>query len=197
MSIDAMGITALFGTLTGLASVAGNLFFKYYEEKNKNEHYKIERKHQIAKETYQKIFNQKMKLYTNLYNIYLDHRKKIQSIGREFCDVDDNGKIYLEQITPQKIFMDTFFKIKSEIEKNIFLISHELDDIFFPMLEAYEKEENNIQNLLHLREISDEEAKIEFEEFSKRLYQNYQNTMNKFWEQLKKEIREIREKNKG
>jgi len=43
--------------------------------------------------------------------------------------------------------------------------------------------------------ISDEEeANQEYEKLVENFYKNHKESMNKFWEQLKKEIREIREK---
>ena len=187
-------IITIIGALTALISVAGTLYNKMLEEENKSKFFELEKKHQISKETYQQLFDKKMALYENLYKIYLQYKKDVQGIGRDiyFNDVEQP---YSERITPQKIFNKTFKKIKDEIEKNFLIISQELERYFLPMLDTYEKKENILQHYNDLGVISDEEeAKQENEKLNKKFYKEHKETMNKFWEQLKKEIREIREK---
>ena len=125
-------IIAIIGSLTAFISVAGTLYNKMLEEENKSKLFELEKKHQISKETYQQLFDKKMALYENLYEIYLQYKKDVQGIGRDIY-VNDVEQPYSERITPQKIFNETFEKIKDEIEKNFLIISQELERYFLPL----------------------------------------------------------------
>jgi|GEM_PF-4522504 len=55
-------VIALIGTLSALVSVVWTQYNKSQEEANKQEQFKLEKKHQISKEKYQELFNRKIEL---------------------------------------------------------------------------------------------------------------------------------------
>jgi len=118
-----VGVISLIGALTGLVSIIGGFWIDRLKSKNDLEKFKYDKKHQISKETFQKIFDKKWLLFKKLSHMMDEYRYKRAGIGLyEYEGQYEDKKIYEYEIAI--IYLK---KILTEIKKDIFYISNSLE----------------------------------------------------------------------
>jgi hypothetical protein len=118
-----VGVIPLIGALTGLVSIIGGFWSDRLKSKNDLEKFKYDKKHQISKETFQKIFDKKWLLFKKLSHMMDEYRYKRAGIGLyELKGQYEDKKIYEYEIAI--IYLK---KILIEIKKDIFYISNSLE----------------------------------------------------------------------
>jgi hypothetical protein len=186
-------IIGIVGSLTGLLGVCYSIYSKKRDADLKEKQFALEKRYKISKEKYQELMEEKIDLYIILHNLYLEFIKASQSIGRTKYDYDcDENKMVREEITKEKIIIDTFFKLKNLIEKKPLLISEELEKLFLPMLKSYEKNKNIFDEMWDYGIVDEFNSNKEWRKLVRKFYEDNENNWNSFWAQLKKEIREMR-----
>ncbi len=188
-------VIAFIAVLTGLVSVIWTQYNKKIEEDNKRIQAKEDKKHQISKEKYQQLFEQKIDLYNNLYSLSLKYKQDLQDIGREDYEFDANGSEAYFQITEEDICFNTFKEIKTLIEKNIFVTSEELEVLFVGALLDYEKNKSSFR---HIRDTGSYGDNNDLKDISEKMNQEFCNkhkiTIDKLFYQVKSEISTLRSK---
>jgi len=185
-------VMALVGSLTALVSVTWTQYNKYTEEKNKFKLAEYDKKHQISKDTYQKLFDKKITVYKNLYDELLKYKKRLTEIGKQDYDVDSRGEMIYTEISAEDVNISTLTNIFSIIEKNIFLISPEIEEIFEELSIAYKQKENEFEWLLE-EVIGDEyEAREENSKLDKKFFKEHQKNINQLFRQIEIEIKDMK-----
>jgi len=182
-------IIGVVGSLTGLLGVYYSIYSKKREMDIKEKQFNLEKRYKISKEKYQKLMEEKIELYIKLNDLYLTFIKTLQSIGNINYEFDDNT---YEEITKGKIVMDTFLKLKDLIERNPLLVSEKLEKLFLPMLKNYEKNKNIFDEMWDYGIVDELNSNKEWRKLVRKFYEDNENNWNSFWQQLKKEIREMR-----
>ena len=185
-------VIALVGTLTALVSVAWTQYNKKIEEENKFKLAEYDKKHQISKETYQKLFDEKISVYKGLYNELLKYKKRLADIGKENYDIDSQGEMIFTEVTVEDVSISTLRDIFSIIEKNIFLISPKVEKIYSDLSHTYRKKENAFEFMLNNVISTEGEARDENDRLDKKFFEEHQNKIKDLFKQIECEIKEMK-----
>ena len=185
-------VIALVGTLTALVSVAWTQYNKKIEEENKFKLAEYDKKHQISKETYQKLFDEKISVYKGLYNELLKYKKRLADIGKENYDIDSQGEMIFTEVTVEDVSISTLWDIFSIIEKNIFLISPKVEKIYSDLSHAYRGKENAFKFMLDNVISTEGEARDENDRLDKKFFEEHQNKIKDLFMQIEFEIKEMK-----
>ena len=185
-------VIALVGTLTALVSVVWTQYNKKIEEENKFKLAEYDKKHQISKETYQKLFDEKISVYKGLYNELLKYKKRLADIGKENYDIDSQGEMIFTEVTVEDVSISTLWDIFSIIEKNIFLISPKVEKIYSDLSHAYRGKENAFKFMLDNVISTEGEARDENDRLDKKFFEEHQNKIKDLFKQIECEIKEMK-----
>jgi hypothetical protein len=194
-------IIALIGSLTGLLGL-GVTFYSKYRDSNikdkelelKKEQFDLEKKHQISKEIYQKLFEKKIFVYKNLYDELLKYKKRLLDIGKEYYDIDSQGDTIFSKVTAENVNISSLQDIFSIIEKNIFLISPKIEKIYTDLSRIYREKENEFEFMLNNDISSEREAEDESNRLDKKFFEEHQNKITELFKQIEYEIKEMKNK---
>ncbi len=185
-------VIALVGSLTALISVTWTQYNKHIEEKNKFKLAEYDKKHQISKDTYQKLFDEKITVYKNLYDELLKYKKRLTEIGKQDYDVDSRGEMIYTEVSAEDVNISTLTNIFSIIEKNIFLISPKVEEIFEELSIAYKQKENEFEWLLEEIIGNEHEAREENSKLDKKFFKEHQKNINQLFKQIEIEIKDMK-----
>ena len=185
-------VMALVGSLTALVSVTWTQYNKHIEEKNKFKLAEYDKKHQISKDTYQKLFDEKITVYKNLYDELLKYKKRLTEIGKQDYDVNSYGQMIYTEVSAEDVNISTLTNIFSIIEKNIFLISPEVEEIFEELSIAYKQKENEFEWLLEEIIGDEHEAREENSKLDKKFFKEHQKNINQLFKQIEIEIKDMK-----
>ena len=192
-------IIALIGSLTGLLGL-GITFYSKYRDSNikdkelelKKEQFELDKKHQISKEIYQKLFEKKIFVYKNLYDELLKYKKRLSDIGKEDYNIDTQGDMIFTAVTVEDVNISTLRDIFSIIEKNIFLISPKIEKIYTDLSRIYREKENEFEFMLNNDINSEREAKDESNRLDKKFFEEHQNKITELFRQIEYEIKKMK-----
>jgi len=185
-------VMALVGALTALVSVVWTQYNKKIEEENKFRLAEYDKKHQISKETYQKLFDEKIKVYKSLYDELLKYKKRLADIGKEDYDIDSQGDMIFTEVTAEDVNISTLRDIFSIIEKNIFLISPKVEKIYSDLSHAYRGKENEFEFMLSNVISTEGEARDESDRLDKKFFEEHQNKIKDLFTQIEFEIKKMK-----
>lgn len=185
-------VMALIGALTALVSVLWTQYNKKLEEENKFKLAEYDKKHQISKETYQKLFDEKISVYKSLYNELLKYKKRLADIGKQDYDIDSQGEMIFTEVSAENVNISTLINIFSIVEKNIFLISPKVEEIYVNLSYAYKQKENDFEFMLDTIIDGEEEAREESNKLDKNFFEVHQNKINELFKQIEMEIKEMK-----
>jgi hypothetical protein len=186
-------IITVIGSLTGLIVT----FYSKYRDSNirekeldlKKQHFESEKKHQISKETYQKIFDQKLLLYKKLHSTLLQYNNRLHDIGIEI-----NLGYTSEVITEDAIAVKSLTDILSLLEENIFYLSENLEAEYRKINDSYKKalydfEADKQLGVYGHNEYVEDEALMHS---NSRFYENHKDDMNHLFNLIEQEIKQIK-----
>lgn len=193
-------IIGLIGSFTGLLGLAITFYSKYRDsnikEKElelKKEQFELDKKHQIAKEVYQELFSNKIQVYKNLYDELMKYKKKLTEIGKEDYDIDSNGEMIYSEVTTEDINITTLINIFTIVEKNIFVVSLEIEKLISTLMISYQSKENEF-DWLFSNEISTEDEAIRINhKLDKEFFINHQNKIDELFNQIECEIKKMKQ----
>lgn len=193
-------IIAVIGSLTGLLAL-GITFYSKYRDSNikdqelelKKEQFNLEKKHQISKEKYQELFEQKIDVYKKLYSQINKFRKQLYDVGRYFEGRDEYNEFTMEELTIEDVNITTLKNIFQEIEDNHFAISNKLMESYQDIYDLYKKSTQEFTFMYDVGAIDHEEAKEKWEEIKNKFYEDYKTNIDKFFNQIDLEIKEIKQ----
>ena len=174
MDLDLKDCLAIIGSLTGLVSVFGTIYIKYIELKNNNEQLKLDKQHQITKETYQKLFSQKIELYMKLQSIINDFYNGLRTIGNEFYDFDEIDGHIMYKVSGNEIIQKLFKSLETELENNTFIVSNSLYEQYQKVSKPFKELQNDIDTA---KEVYGDEDAHSF--YSKNSYEFHKNPTKK------------------
>lgn len=185
-------VIALVGTFTALVSVIWTQYNKKLEEENKFKLLEYDKKHQISKDTYQKLFDEKISIYKSLYEELLKYRKRLADIGEQDYDVNSQGEMVFTEVSTEEVNISTLRNILSIIEKNIFLISSKAEIIYNELSHSYRLKENEFQFMLEEVIAGEQEAIVESNKSDKSFFEAHQKKINELFNQIETEIRAMK-----
>ena len=185
-------VIALVGTLTALVSVIWTQYNKKLEEENKFKLLEYDKKHQISKETYQQLFDEKISIYKSLYEELLKYKKRLADIGKQDYDMNSQGEMIFTEISTEEVNISTLRNILSIIEKNIFLISSKAEIIYNELSHSYRLKENEFQFMLEEIIGGEQEAIVESNKSDKKFFEAHQKKINELFNQIEIEIKEMK-----
>lgn len=185
-------VMALIGSLTALISVMWTQYNKSLEERNKLSMFKLEKSHQISQEVYQELFKNKLFIYKNLYDELIKYKKRLTEIGKEDYDMDSNGEVIYSEITKEDINILTLKSIFSIVEKNIFVISLEIEDILSNLMISYQSKENEFDWLFQNGISTEHEAIDTNKKLDKKFFIEHQKQISKLFNQIESEIKQMK-----
>lgn len=185
-------IITLLGALSGLVTVIWTQYNKSIEEKNKLKQFELEKKHQISKEKYQELFNKKIDVYQYLYLEVNKFNKQLHDLGRYIDIRDKYDDITMEEVKIEKICVKTLKNIFKIIEKNYFVISNELMELYKEVYKHYKNERKDFDTKNDFGVLDNEE---EYEEYNKiviAFYNKNKSLINNFFNLIESETKEIK-----
>ena len=114
MDIDCKNLVPIIGSITGLVSVIWTFVDKHGD-----------RKYQISKDTYQKIFDRKLLVYRDLNDTLFDYNQKLTSMK----DLKEDDSYKLEMETLEKVF--------EIMKKYFFILSPKIESHYKKLDKAY------------------------------------------------------------
>ena len=124
---------AILSVTIALVSLIATFYFRYreanYKEKeldSKDKQFEIEKKHQVSKETYQKIFDKKLRVYKQLHSKLIHYNNRLHDIGLEYYGYDEDGPIH-DIVTEEEVTVKSLKDILSYMKENIFFMSEDLE----------------------------------------------------------------------
>ncbi len=184
-------VTALVGTLSALVSVVWTQYNKSREEDNKQRQFELEKKYQISKETYQKIFDKKIDVYQSLYNEIHKFKKQVYEIGKYFDDVDGYGNLTIEQLTIENVNVSALLRIFKLIDENHFLISTELMEDYQRIYDLYRKSTQEFEFMNDVGAIDN--PKEQWQNIRADFFGQYKKVINDFFNQIENEIKKMKQ----
>lgn len=193
-------IIAIIGSLTGLLAL-GITFYSKYRESNikdkelelKKEQFDLEKKHQISKEKYQELFENKIDVYNMLYSEINKFRKQLYNVGTYFNTQDAYGNIDMEQLTVEDVNVTALTSLFKHIESNQFIISDELMDSYRSLYDLYRKHSAEFDFMLDEGAYGDPiEADEEWLKIRDSFYETYKKYIEDFFNQIEKEIKAMK-----
>ncbi len=165
-------IASILGTLTGLVTVV----WTFIDKNN-------DRKHQISKDAYQKIFNRKLLIYRDIYDILNEYQQKIKS--------EKNISEYNEY----RLEMEALEKIFDKIKEQFFILSAEIESHYKKLYLEY-KTANNAYYKEYGSFHMDPHGNMDFyyNEIKREFYDKNQQNIKNFLNTIEKEIQKERDK---
>lgn len=124
---------AILSVSIALISLLATSYFRYREANYKdnelqikNEQFELDKKHQISKETYQKVFDKKLRVYKQLHLKLIHYNNKLHNIGLEYRGYDEDGP-FEDVVTEEEVKVKSLTDILSYMEENIFFMSEALE----------------------------------------------------------------------
>jgi len=188
--------TAIFTLISSILTLIVGYFFNLKSQDKKNVQdlkiKELEQKYKISQETYQKLFDKRIKVYNNLHNKLYSHKKNILNIGREIEEDDDFGRTTFTRIKEQDVYI-TFIKELCEfLEVNIFYISKELETNFVNISLPFELKNSKNSDIWIFSNMDNDDLKKEFERVDEKFYIQHQKDINNLIKLLEDEIKLIK-----
>ena len=189
-------VIAITGTLTGFLGLIITVYSKYRDSKIKmaelelkKEQIAIDKKHQITKETYQKLFEQKIKIYEELYTTVNKFKKQLYDVGTYFLKEQYQREPSMEQLTVEDVNISALRNIFTIIQKNHFLVSNDLMENYEKLYDLYRKHTAEFNFMLDVGAYGDpNETDKEWERIRDEFYESYRSSIDGFFTQIEKEI---------
>jgi hypothetical protein len=190
-------IIAIISSLTGLLAL-GITFYSKYRDSNikdkelelKKEQFVLEKKHQISKEKYQELFEQKINVYKNLYSKIYKFKQQLYEVGKYFDGEDEYGRQTMDELKVEDVNVATLQSIFKEIENNYFVISNELIATYEKIYDLYRKNSAEFDFLMNVGAIDN--PKQEWKKIKSGFYSDYKELINSFFEQIENEIKTMK-----
>ena len=191
-------IIAIIGSLTGLLAL-GITFYSKYRDSNikdkelelKKEQFDLEKKHQISKEKYQELFEQKIDVYKNLYSEIHKFKKQLYEVGKYFDGEDEYGRHTMDELKVEDVNIATLQMIFKEIQNNHFVISNELMITYEKIYDLYRKNSAEFDFMLDVGAIDN--PKQEWEKIRDGFYAEYKELIDSFFKQIETETKKIKQ----
>ncbi len=186
-------VIAFVAALTGLVSVIWTQYNKKIEEDNKRIQAEEDKKYQISKETYQKLFEQKIKLYEKLYTQINKFKKQLYDVGKYFNTVDSYGRQDMEKLTVEDVSVSALQEIFNSIQENHFVVSNELMDSYLKLYDLYRNHTAEFDFMYDVGAYGHpDEIKSEWGKIRNKFYEKYKNTIDEFFNQIEQDTREMK-----
>jgi len=190
MDLDLKDYLAIIGSGTGLISIFCTYYIKFIELKNKTEQLKLDKQHQITKETYQKLFSQKIELYITLQSIINDFYNGLRTIGNESYDFDEINGYMMYKVSGNEIIQKLFKSLETELENNTFIVSNSLYEQYQKISKPFKELQNDIDNVKE--GYDDEDAHSFYSKNSYKFHKNNKVEIKNFLKLINDEIKEIK-----
>jgi hypothetical protein len=193
-------LLAVIGSLTGLFSLFVTFYIKLRDSNIKDNELELkkiqfesEKYHQIAKETYQKIFEKKLLLYKELYSILNLYNNRLHNVGIEIIF----GYKKSEVVTEDEIAVASFNEIITLIEKNIFYLSEIIEAEYKKVNDHYQKalysfEEDKQLGVYRSYGDDNEIENTALADSNSRFYQKHKDDVKKLFSLIEFEIKQIK-----
>ena len=113
-------------------------------------------------------------------------------IGKEDYDMDSNGEVIYSEITTEDINILTLKSIFSIVEKNIFVISLEIEDILSNLMISYQSKENEFDWLFQNAISTEHDAIDTNKKLDKKFFIEHQKQISKLFNQIEIEIKQMK-----
>ena len=193
MDLNVKDYTTIISSLIGLiGALAGlyTLYLRHIELKNNAEQFKLEKQHQITKETYQKLFSQKIELYIKLQSIVNNFYNELKTIGNESYDFDIINGDTKHKVSGNTIIQNLFNSLETEVKNNTLIISDTLSEQYKKVNDPFKNLQNDIKNAEEV--LGQEEASPFYTEASFTFHKNNKKEIKIFLNLVNNEIKEIR-----
>ncbi|MBU1669133.1 hypothetical protein KKC13_12000 [bacterium] len=190
MDLDVKDTLAIIGSVTGLISICGAVCLKWLELKNKAVELKEEKKHQITKEMYQKLFSQKIELYIELQSIVNDFYLGLKTIRNKSYDFDETHGYMMYETSGNEIIETLCNSLEKKLENNRFIISESLYEQYQKIIIPFKNLQNEINNS---KEVHDDTNYSSFySEESYRFHKNNKKEISTLLTLIQNEIIELK-----
>lgn len=194
----------IVGSLTGLLSVIFTLYSKKREANIKDaelelkkKHFIADKNHSISKEKYQFLFEKKIDLYVNLHRQVSKLNRQLYKVGHLINGYDANGNFIDEEITEDKLTIDSLTDIFKLIEADHFLITAELDLIYNKVFDLYKKSTSEFDFLYSVGAMDYHDAQDSWPDLRKKIYQEHKDQIQALFNQIELDTKEIKSKIDG
>ncbi|MDD5455454.1 MAG: hypothetical protein PHV30_00310 [Candidatus Margulisbacteria bacterium] len=188
-------VIAILGTLSGLVSVllgaiisANGNKIKQKELQLTEQQFISDKKHQISKEKYQKLFKERIEVYKQIFIELKKLSKNLRVVGNALYRVDQFGCDRTEVITTEKVNVKTLQTLFKLIEDNSFLISEKTLELVKGLEDFYWKYRAETDSLYDVGAIGPDDIDDAIESDHKKFYEEQVNRIKEFYIQIEQEI---------
>ncbi len=187
------GLTGLFGVIVTIYSKKRDSVIREKELELKQEQLALEKKYQITKETYQKLFEKKIQVYERLYSSVNKFKKQLHNVGMYFESEDEYGRHTMEALTVEDVSISTLKEVFKEIQDNHFLISNGLMKEYEKLYDLYKEHTKEFEFILDVGAYgSPDELDAEWAKVRDSFYSKYKDVIDSFFKKIEKEIEEMK-----
>lgn len=183
-------VIALVSSLTALVSIIWTQYNKSVEEYNKEKQFELDKKHQISKEKYQKLFEQKIDVYQKLYSEINKFKKQSYNVGRYIDKIDEYGDIDPQELKEEDVSIETLEKLFKHIGENHFVISNKMMEKYIALYDLYAESRKEFNIMYDFDTIAN--PKEELKKLKGSFYNNYKKTIDNFFDQIESETKQIK-----
>lgn len=190
-------LIAFIGSTTGLLGLFVTLYSKHRDSNIKDKElelkktqFELDKQHQITKETYQKIFEQKILLYKQLHSVLIQYNNRLHNIGIEIT----YGYKPSEIITEDEVAVKSLNEILSLLEENIFYLSENLETEYQKINDHYKKALSNFEadKQLGVYGGNEEIEDAALMQSNRQFYQEHKDDMTQLFNSIELEIKQMK-----
>lgn len=188
--------TAFFTLLSSVITLILGYLFNLISQSKKNKQElklkELEQKHKISEETYQKLFNKRIEIYNELYNMLMVHNNNTLSIGKEDLTEDEHGLAILYTIEEKTVYINFIKEINRYLSSGLFYISEELETILLKIILPLNQITNKIQLDFHIGAIDDTNIEEVVDQLNTDFFKEHSENIKELINLLKEESKEIK-----
>ncbi len=192
---------AILSILIALISLLATFYFRRREANHrdkeldiKTKQFDLEKRHQISKEKYQELFEEKIEVYKQLYSEINKFKKQLYEVGKYFDTEDAYGKHKVDEITIEDVNIKTLKSLFKLIDENHFLISEKLMDNYGQIYDLYRKHTAEFDFMMDVGAYgTPDELDSKWEKIKNDFYEKYKRSIESFFNQIELEIRKMKQ----
>lgn len=166
---------------------------KEKELKIKELQFEEDKRHQVSKETYQKLFEEKINFYRGLYDFVVKYHANLSLVGDKLYGVKGYDEIDEMDTSEEGISAQWLKEILSMLNTNKFLLSKEMDTVFLSLFKGYHKNKEALDSVILIWPFDDNITIDELKtDMYKTIYKEHNKTILDLLNLIEDEINKIK-----